>query len=162
MKTLSYFILLGLLACAGTDPEPVKQPVEERVTCFFDSWSLHHNAPGGLIPFGTHITYNITPSVITSNHSTLQYTIKVKNLSGAGAPAIKVVGNITNMNTILMPGQSTTKTTFLSDCYLGATNDFLEVYKVGSGGDANVVVTMTAVNSPHTLGSPVSNSMVFQ
>jgi|SRR6478736_452425 len=160
MKKLTYLLLFGLLACAGTDPEPVKQPIKERVTCFFDTWYIVHNAPGGAIPYGTHITYNITPNVITANHSVLQYTMKVKNL---GPQTVKVMGTITNMNAILATNQFTTKTLFTTDCLLGATNDFLEVYKVGSGTNgANVVVTLTAVNASHLLGSPVSNSMVFQ
>jgi len=160
MKKLSYILLFGLLSCAGSDPEPVKQPIEERVTCFFDAWSLLHNAPGGIIPFGTHITYNITPAVITASHAALQYTIKVKNL---GPQTISVFGTITNQNQVLATNQFTTRTLFASDCTSGATNDFLRVSKVGSGsGGANVVVTLTAVNASHTLGSPVSNSMVFQ
>jgi hypothetical protein len=160
MKKLIYLLLFGLLACAGTDPEPVKQPIEERVTCFFDTWYIVHNAPGGAIPYGTHITYNITPNLITASHAALQYTMKVKNL---GPDPISVFGTITNPNQVLNANQYTTKTLFASDCTSGATNDFLRVSKIGNGTQgANVVVTLTAVNASHLLGSPVSNSMVFQ
>lgn len=162
MKKLSYILLFGLLACAGKDPEPVKyQPIQERTTCYFDAWSLIHNAPTGNIPFGTQITYWIMPNQLGQAHNALQYTIKIKNI---GSRPVVLKGTMAPMNYPLGVNQSVSTVRPFEDCSNGASQNFLQIFPTGGmpGTLTNIIVTMTAVNSPHTLGSPVSNSMVFQ
>lgn len=166
MKKLTYILLFGLLACAGTDPEPIVKQVDkgqpgQRTTCWPDAWSLIHDAPNGVLPFATQINYWITPSILTQNHNGLQYTIKIKNL---GSRPVILKGTMAPMNYPLGVNQSVSTVKTLSDCNTGSAANFLQILATGgtAGSLTNIVVTLTAVNAPHTLGSPVSNSMVFQ
>src|SRR6478609_2072500 len=157
MKKITYLLLFGLLACSGNnvDPQPVKDSIPSpdqvipRVTCFYDSWALLHNAPAGIIPFGTTITYNVTPTN-PIGHNILQYTIKVKNL---GTTAINCTGTLTPPPSFrLGPGQSYTGTHSFSDCSHGTTTDYFTCFPSITGQPmTNVVVTLTTVSASHTL-----------
>ena len=172
MKKLSYILLFGLLAC-GTDPQPITQskerpfvdPIQEqptlRTTCYFDTWSLLHNAPPGIIPFGSQIMYWVTPSITTQSHKALQYTIKIKNL---GSRPVVIKGTLGPMNYIINPNQSISSVKNFEDCSNGSVEHFIQILPTGGtpGDLTNIVISMTTVNAPHSLGSQISNSMVFQ
>lgn len=172
MKKLYYILLFALLAC-GTDPQPFapiqnephvnasEQDAIMRTTCYYDAWSLTHNAPAGIIPFGTQITYWVTPSITTMAHRQLQYSIKITNL---GSRSVIIKGNMAPLNYLLGASNSVTTVKTFQDCSNGAVQHTLSLLGASGtpGALTNIVVSLSAVNSPHTLGSPVSNSMVWQ